>query len=114
MHRAVSEKWHMTQEFAERVAGRRLPAGEALELVAAEAFSALSMDSEFAIDTEGPPIDSLSPPEPQDLPPAKAPEFDPTPARDLPAAISSLVAGLGEADAFELDRRLRCAIALDH
>jgi hypothetical protein len=111
---AVSEKWHLTKEFAERVAGRCLPAGEALELAAAEVFSAISIDREVAMDAETDSIlDPLSPPEPDPLEPTRPAEFDPTPARELPAAISSLVTGLAEADAFELDRRLRSAIRLE-
>ena len=45
---AVREKWTLVREVAERVEGERLGAGEALERVAAEAFSTLSIDPPFA------------------------------------------------------------------
>ena len=41
---AVREKWSVVCEMAERVAGQRLRAGEVLELVTAEAWSAVSID----------------------------------------------------------------------
>jgi hypothetical protein len=45
---AAREKWSAVCELAERVAGQRLRAGEVLELVAAEALSAVSIHPAFA------------------------------------------------------------------
>ena len=52
---AVREKWHLVREIAERVAGQRLRAGEVLEFVAAEVFSAISIDPVFAERPDEPP-----------------------------------------------------------
>jgi hypothetical protein len=108
---AVREKWGLAREMAERVAGQRLRSGEALELVAAEVFSTVSIDPAFAeMPDEGParqPGEGASaagePVAPVVRPRAPA----------LPRSVASLTAGLGEADAFELDRRLRLAVRLE-
>jgi hypothetical protein len=108
---AVREKWGLAREMAERVAGQRLRAGEALELVAAEVFSAISIAPAFAeMPDESPaPIGGERA--------GSAEEEKVTEPRDhspgLPGSIASLAAGLGEADAFELDRRLRLAVRLE-
>jgi hypothetical protein len=110
---AVREKWSVVREVAERVAGERLRDGEVLELVAAEAFSALSIDPVFAEDPEqGRALDGLraavdASEEQEGASAARAG------APRLPHAVASLVAGLEEADAFELDRRLRRAVELE-
>lgn len=112
---AVREKWSLVREMAERVAGQRLRSGEVLELVAAEAFSVISIDPAFAEipalvadRTRGSDVvDSRG----ADAPPAACAER--AQALDLPPAIASLAAGLGDADAFELDRRLRHAVRLE-
>jgi hypothetical protein len=44
---AAREKWSAVCELAERLAGQRLRAGEVLELVAAEALSAVSIHPAF-------------------------------------------------------------------
>jgi len=107
---AVREKWSVVCELAERVAGERLRAGEVLEWVAAEAFSAVSIDPAFAGRPDEPAAHRLCAagacPQ-QAAPPARAP------ALRLPHAVSSLAAGLEGADAFELDRRLRRAVRLE-
>jgi hypothetical protein len=112
---AVCEKWSLVREMAERVAGQRLRAGEALELVAAEVFSAISIDPAL-VET----IDEVPEPERREAGEACAAvpedELAPVarvPAAELPTAIASLSAGLDEADAFELDRRLRLAVGLE-
>lgn len=107
---AVREKWSVACEVAERVAGQRLATGEVLELVAAEAFSALSIDPAFAV-PEAPPGRRLRDSEPPPNAETSLPER--APARRLPHAVRSLAAGLEDADAFELDRRLRRAIRLE-
>jgi hypothetical protein len=108
---AVREKWGLARELAERVAGQRLRAGEALELVAAEVFSAVSIDPRFAeMPGESPaPIrgDRAGSPEEKKVTEPRAHSLG------LPGSIASLAAGLEEADAFELDRRLRLAAELE-
>jgi len=108
---AVREKWGLAREMAERVAGQRLRAGEALEFVAAEVFSAISIDPVFADMPDQmaarSPSDAMNSREGEAAPGARAR------ARGLPASIASLAAGLDEADAFELDRRLRLAVRLE-
>jgi hypothetical protein len=118
---AVKEKWSYVREMAERVAGQRLRAGEALELVAAEVFSAISIDPAFAERPDEPPArlrsDGTSAPEEEEEEQQGEEEQAAlaarAPARELPRTIASLAAGLGEADAFELDRRLRLAVRLE-
>lgn len=108
---AVREKWAAVRELAERTAGESLREGEVLELVIAEAVSASSIDPVFAARWEPPPparaTRPAEPTEPGSEPEARAP------ARVLPRAVVSLGAGLEEADAFELDRRLCRAVRLE-
>ncbi len=108
---AVHEQWLLAREFAERVSGQRLREDEALEWVTAEALSAVSIDAvrigepdlapprcaEVAADDEPSLGNCVRAPVPETLANEAAP-LDP------------LLAGLDEADAFELDRRLRAAI----
>jgi hypothetical protein len=117
---AVREKWGLAREMAERVAGQQLRAGEALELVAAEVFSTVSIHPTFADASDGACARPRSSEEESRRAP-KAPEAPRGTAapgararpRDLPASIASLTAGLPEADAFELDRRLRLAVRFE-
>ncbi len=108
----VCEKWALAREMAERVAGQRLRAGEALELVTAEVFSAISIApafTEMVDEAPAPPRgDRDAGPRGGETRPALRAS-----ARDLPGPVASLAAGLEEADAFELDRRLRQAVALE-
>ncbi len=108
---AVREKWGLAREMAERVAGRRLRAGEVLELVAAEVFSAISIDPVFAEMPDEPPAllrsEQAGSPEEEKLSEPRA--F----SGGLPRTITSLAATLDETYAFELDRRLRLAIRLE-
>ncbi len=108
---AVCEKWALAREMAERMAGQRLRAGEALELVAAEVFSAISIAPAFCEGAEKPEAGRRSEASgsaaAEPVPAARAP------ARELPSPVASLAAGLEEADAFELDRRLRQAVRLE-
>jgi hypothetical protein len=109
---AVRAKWELTREIAERVAGGRLSAGAVLELVAAEAFSRFSVDERtrdqddltVAAQRRGAAsgADAMAPS-----------EGGRAPSRPLPRSIAALAAGLAEADAFELDRRLRAAVRLE-
>ena len=108
---AVLEKWLLTREFAERVAGQRLCAEDALEAVTAEVFSTIGIDPARVDSPDPPPLrfadddDPHPEPEPQRCPRAAA--------WALPRAVSALAEGIDEADAFEVDRRLRRAIRLE-
>ena len=113
---AVQEKWSLARELAERHAGQRLTGGEALEWVVAEVFSALSLDPASVEALDGPLGRQRN--ETMESPDSEAGESRSVPARraagrELPHAVSSLVDGLETADAFELDARLRRAVALE-
>ena len=108
---AVREKWELAREMAERMAGGRLPAREVLEFVAAEAFSSLAIDErarDVAVAAAPRRRGGASGPDP-----LARTESAREPARSLPGAIAPLAAGLAEADAFELDRRLRAVVRLE-
>ena len=112
---AVQEKWVLVRQLAEQVAGQRLRAGEALELVAAEVFSAVSIDP-----ARVEPFPERSPPRRLGAAPAPGPGQDPAVdsgdracIRELPRQVTALADGLAAAEAFELDRRLRLAVRLE-
>jgi hypothetical protein len=108
---AVREKWAATRELAERVAGQRLGEAEALEQVAAEVFSAVAIDPAHAALLEAEPT-----PEPGRRDPdagEPGPALPRAPAPPLAPDVEALAAGLAEADAFELDRRLCRAVRLE-
>ena len=111
---AVAEKWVLTRDFAERVAGRRLASADALELVVAEVFSEVAIAPAFVPEApsrggalacaalEGPPLaEGGLPASPRE------------PAPELPRSVAALTEGLDTADAFALDRRLRRAVRLE-
>lgn len=104
---AVCDKWSLVREVAQRVAGERLRDGEVLEFVAAEAFSALSIDPAFVAGVERRGQEDAGEPGCESAPAARAR------ARPLHPAVSGLARGLDEADAYELDRRLRHAVRLE-
>ena len=110
---AVCEKWSLVREVAERVAGERLREGEVLELVAAEAFSAVSIDLAFAERPEPRPGWRGAEPEWERGRVCEQAPSTRACARSLPPAISRLADGLDQADAFALDRRLRRAVRLE-
>ncbi len=121
---AVRATWMLAREFAERVSGQRLREDEALEWVTAEALSSVSIDparipepdptasfrcadaaagAGAARDTarDEPPLDKVvRPPMPDAL-------------AEASASLAPLLAALDEADAFELDRRLRAVLRLE-
>jgi hypothetical protein len=84
-----------------------LRAGEVLEFIVAEAFSAVSIDPAFADGLDEPPAPRC---ETERGETARGPR---APARSLPHAVVSLVTGLESADAIELDRRLLRAVHLE-
>ena len=105
---AVRAKWQLAREVAERVAGERLRAEEALEWVLAEVWSAPLPDG---------PCDASEwwgarrlAEDPDGDGPALASRAR---ARPLPARVAALAHGLESADAAELDRRLGVAVRLE-
>jgi hypothetical protein len=100
---AVCEKWVVAHEMAERVAGQRLRAGEALELVVAEIFSAVSIHPGFAVTADGPAGPRGGAGEPGV---GEVTTGERGAARNLSPELASLAEGLDMADAFDLDRRL--------
>jgi hypothetical protein len=109
----VRLKWWASKHYASRVAGRIVSRAEAAEMIVAEALSAI-------------PVDDPAEPEParDDLEvggdaPADEPDLVGLEKVAPPAAfngygpLQELLDGLRDADAFELDARLRRALALE-
>jgi hypothetical protein len=108
---AAREKWLRAREMAERVAGERLRAGDALECVVAEVFSAISIDPAFVETPPGVPVGRAAAEGPPVLRTGRVSTRAPAPPP--PEVLAGLTAGIDEADPFELDRRLRLAIRLE-
>ncbi len=106
---AVREKWTLVREFAQRVAGRRLRDTDVLEAAVAEASSTLPIDPPFVPRADEPPPRAA----PAHASDTEDTPLERTPASEPPAEVAALAAELEEADAFELDRRLRRAIRLE-
>jgi len=111
---SVHRKWSLVHEVAERVAGCRLLPKDALELVVAETCSALSVGGPHAQASPSPPAAAAGlAPEPRyERYEGRAPVARARPL-GLPPRIAALATGLEDADAFELDRRLRAAVHLE-
>jgi hypothetical protein len=109
---AVRGKWILAREMAERVAGQRLRAEEALEYVAAEAFSGAPITTlPGSSDEEAMGAPGEDPEQPGGEPVDRA-AHPRAPADGLPS-IGPLLARLDEADPFELDERLRQVVRLE-
>jgi HNH endonuclease len=134
---AVRAKWAWGCELARRVAGGRLPLWECGEVMAAELSSALAIDPEGKADLDETvargtdlgevvavgrapgderealcaPSLAASQPSIPEASPSRSP--DPPPPDPLSPDLTCLLDDLDEADAFELDRRLRRALALE-
>ena len=127
---AVRVKWSLVRELAECVVGQRLGDGDVLELVAAEAFSTFSIDPELVRLDDAPLRAGSSPPrggcdradgapsgasavwdrgESREANPQEASQKD---SREWEEVVA-LLRDLEDADAFELDRRLRWAVHLE-
>jgi hypothetical protein len=111
---AVQAQWWRGRQLAQRVAGDALPPWACMEAVVAEVLSAIPLDA-----ASGDPEPAVLDGEERDPVgaangcAAQGPvEEVPTPA-ELPALLCSFVDGLEAADAFELDARLRRAVALE-
>jgi hypothetical protein len=110
---ALCFKWQRTREYASRVAGERIPVGALLEMVTAEALSALPL--EHAASLEDSPPEGASWSEAIEAPGAPVPALpaDPPPPAEVPPFLQPLLEALGDVDAFELDDRLRRAMRLE-
>jgi len=136
----VRAKWSLVRELAECAAGQRLGDGEALEWVVAECFSTFAIDPDLVGGDDAPAdgradcrTDSRT-----DSPAERRAELTPDPdgrqAKSGPSPpredsdradggsspwipeweeVAALLRGLEDADAFELDRRLRRAVHLE-
>jgi len=136
----VRWKWHLAHEAASQSAGRKLQVFEAAELIAAEVASALSIDesaereagacdeAEIAWGRDGEPrADGFGPDEvgPPSGPPEVRDESGGSGVRSagqcrdrggdvrMPAPVQALLDEITEADAFELDARMRGALSLE-
>jgi hypothetical protein len=113
---SLAFKWQRTKRYAAKVEGQSLAEGDVLERVTAEVLSGLPV----ALET----TDPLCPGVIEDAPAVRAdspegsgwhPGFAEDPSEgpaELPVFLLPLLEGLFEADAFELDARLRCAVRL--
>jgi len=118
--------WQRVRAYAARVSGERLSPGAVLEMVTAEALSALPLDSLAQQDVSA----SAEEPAPSPLEPVacagaessvatELPDVahgcpsEPAAPCELPLFLRSLVVGLEEANPFELDARLRRAVRLE-
>jgi hypothetical protein len=125
----VNARWYHARRLARRVAGEPLPIWGCMELIAAEVISATSLEPEGEAEAEACSAEGTSWAEhvvtPQ-IPVAKAANAcaaepsaegpgssSSSDVPDLPAFLKVLLERLDGSDAFELDRRLRCAIALE-
>ncbi len=116
---SLAMKWQRTKRQASRIEGVELSAGEVLERVTAEVLAALPVQLEVVDDDAGDdPVGfqfarSCS----SAAPSAEAFSWLPAVVEGglppVPAFLSRLVEGLDEADAFELDARLRQVIRLE-
>ena len=123
--------WQRVRRYAALKSGARLTSGAVLEMVTAEALSTLPLDAAAqedldaqeeaesnralkAVQPSPEPSGSAAGPDAAPLPDATPPLASERPARCvLPPFLRSLVAGLEEADPFELDARLRRAVRLE-
>jgi hypothetical protein len=121
----VHAKWSSARQLARRVAGEALPVWEAMEAVAAEVLSAFPLEVDPGI------VGAIAPGEPLRV--VAAAPAEPSQAAwatvcaahaladacptllpaVLPRFLAPLVDGLDEADAAELDARLRAAVAME-
>jgi hypothetical protein len=123
-------KWFQARQAARRVAGEKLPTWGCVERLAAEVVSAVGLDPDF--DGESGNLDEGARRREARREPANRCAVPPGEGEagirraskvegdgivwhedDLPPEVSRLLDGLRDADAFELDARLRSAVALE-
>ena len=137
----VRARWWQARQLARRVAGEALPVWGCMEAIAAEVVSALPLEVETELapppgpracatpapaanvcaeerargDTEREPAQGQEQrtPSPREERSPGASPASPAPQAELPPFLAPLVVGLESADAFELDERLRRAVALE-
>jgi len=109
-------KWCHTRQLANRIAGERLSPSACAEAVTAEVLSTIGLDAEIEVEGDDAPasasVEALSSEASRAAPPRASrsrPSLPPGPA----AFVEPLIAGLESVDAFELDARLRRAMALE-
>jgi hypothetical protein len=119
--------WQRVRDYAARVSGERLSPGAVLEMVTAEALSALPLDAEAQEEVESPREENstqrrLAPRPPDGAEGSNSEQLartagwqasEPRARCKLPAFLRSLVAGLDGTGPFELDARLRRAVRLE-
>jgi hypothetical protein len=108
----VRWKFNAGRHAARRVAGRMCSMGEAAEVIAAEVLSAIPTDQIWERETRAEEDASWRGPSEWARKKA-ASEAAACPPWQGYGALEPLVAGLEEADAFELDRRFRRALAIE-
>ncbi len=135
---AVRAKWWRARQLARRVAGEALPVWGCMEAIAAEVLSALPLQVEpepspraapRELASSGVQVDAAEreraangcaelgrvrgSPSPLERPSSDSTPAPRAPGVELPPFLAPLVAGLEHADAFDLDQRLRRAVALE-
>jgi hypothetical protein len=112
----VQAKFHRVRQVARRVTGEALPTWACMEAVAAEVLSALPDAAGETSEDEGPhpaPVRVANACATEGLPSdLSGVAFSPA-ATEIPPHVRALLTGLESADAFELDARLRQAVALE-
>ncbi len=112
---SVRARWWGTRQLARRVAGEALPVWQAMENVAAEVLSAFPLDVSVETNDGAASVAQAAPVRPANGCAAQSSAQEPRPSGppDVPPFLASLLDGLASADAFELDARLRRAVALE-
>jgi hypothetical protein len=113
----VQGKWWRARWFAQRVAGEKLPPWACMEAVVAEVLSALPLAhdalAEIRVTEEAGAAARAFHPEAANVCTTHARDEAPPAPAEVPLYLRPLVDGLGEADAFGLDARLRRVVALE-
>jgi len=113
----VHAKWFRTRRAANRVAGQTCPPSVALEMVVAEVLSLVPLEDTGEANAESPSDSSahVVPAWPPPSPSGAASRLcrSQSAEAELPVRVAALLAGLDQADAAELDRRLRALVALE-
>jgi len=111
----VRARWWSTRQLARRAAGEALPVWQAMENVAAEVLSAFPLEVSVETTDGAPSVVRAASARPANGCAAQPIGAEPRPSgpASVPPFLASLLDGLDAADAFELDARLRRAVALE-